>query len=165
MVTISIKSGDLPQKERRDSKLRWFTRLNLLGVAITAYLSYLHFKPSASTICTINEYLDCDIVNKSIYSELWGIPVALLGFLTYLFLLIVTRKLLKGYSFTSFHHTLTFSRVSHILWATTAFGFLFSSYLTYVEFFILQVACIFCLAQYGILMINLFIISSLIRNL
>jgi uncharacterized membrane protein len=165
MVKISIKSGDLPQRERRDRKLRWFVRLNLLALGITAYLSYLHFKPSASTVCTINAYLDCDIVNKSIYAELWGIPVAILGFLTYLFLLLVAQKLLKGFAFTALHPALTFNRVSYLLWGVTAFGFLFSSYLTYVEIFILRAACIFCLAQYLILIINLFILSSLVKTL
>ena len=54
--------------------------ISLVGMAFMTYLSYLHFAPSASSFCEIGEAFSCEAVNKSIYSELFGVPVAFGGF-------------------------------------------------------------------------------------
>jgi uncharacterized membrane protein len=55
----------------------------LVGVAIAAYLTYVHYAHT-SPICTTG---GCEKVQKSKYAELAGVPVALLGLLAYLTLL------------------------------------------------------------------------------
>src|SRR3989338_3070369 len=74
--------------------------ISILGVLLSSYLTYLHFKPSASKLCVFGENFDCDIVNKSVYSELFGIPVAIFGGLTYLLFLTIAVLLLKNYDFS-----------------------------------------------------------------
>lgn len=55
----------------------------LIGAAIAAYLTYVHYAHTAP-ICTTG---GCETVQKSKYAELAGVPVALLGLITYVVLL------------------------------------------------------------------------------
>jgi uncharacterized membrane protein len=55
----------------------------LVGAAIAAYLTYVHYAHTAP-ICTTG---GCETVQKSKYAELAGVPVALLGLITYVVLL------------------------------------------------------------------------------
>lgn len=125
---------------------RIITIASLLGILVTAYLLYQHFKPAGSTFCNVSEFVSCDVVNKSKYAEILGIPFALIGFMAYSMLFIATRFEEKIHS-----HNL----VPHLaLFAGT--GVAISLYLTYVEFFILYAICILCLTQ-QILIIIIFI--------
>jgi uncharacterized membrane protein len=55
----------------------------LVGIGIAAYLTYVHYSHTAP-VCTTG---GCEKVQKSKYAELAGLPVALLGLITYVFLL------------------------------------------------------------------------------
>jgi uncharacterized membrane protein len=55
----------------------------LAGIGIAAYLTYVHYSHTAP-VCTTG---GCEKVQKSKYAELAGVPVALLGLITYVFLL------------------------------------------------------------------------------
>ncbi len=61
--------------------LRWaVAALALVGAGIAGYLTYTHFKGSPPVCLTSG----CEVVQNSRWSKLFGIPVALLGLLTYL---------------------------------------------------------------------------------
>ncbi len=74
--------------------------LSFLAIMLAAYLAIIHYVPSAGSICSISNNMDCDKVNKSSYSNLFyalgfpdmqyaigfDIPVALLGLIAYLIL-------------------------------------------------------------------------------
>ena len=114
------------------------TLLSLLGMGVSAYLIHQHFKPSGTSFCNVNEYVNCDIVNKSEYAEISGIPVSVLGFGAYSILLVLS---------------LAASLVRYRLPAVTtgalfsAGGLAFSIYLTGIEFFVLNAICLFCLTS------------------
>jgi len=55
----------------------------LVGIGIASYLTYVHYSHTAP-VCTTG---GCEKVQKSKYAELAGVPVALLGLITYVFLL------------------------------------------------------------------------------
>jgi uncharacterized membrane protein len=55
----------------------------LVGAAIAVYLTYVHYAHTAP-ICTTG---GCETVQKSKYAGLAGVPVALLGLITYVVLL------------------------------------------------------------------------------
>ena len=57
--------------------------LALVGVVIMVYLTYLHYAPTPpeGSVCNIGEGLSCDVVNKSAYSEVFGIPMSVFGIL------------------------------------------------------------------------------------
>lgn len=50
-----------------------------LGLLFMGYLSYLHFKTTDGSLCNFGAGLSCEIVNKSIYSEVLGVPLSFLG--------------------------------------------------------------------------------------
>lgn len=54
----------------------------VIGAAIAGYLIYVHYAHTAP-ICTTG---GCETVQKSKYAELGGVPVALLGLITYVVL-------------------------------------------------------------------------------
>ena len=101
------------------------TTLTLGGVGIAGYLTYVHYA-GLNPVCGISH--GCETVQTSSYAYLAGIPVALLGLLTYLLLLITLRRqgdnaLLTGY-------------------VLTLVGFGFSLYLTYREVFTIHAICV-----------------------
>jgi uncharacterized membrane protein len=55
----------------------------LVGTGIAAYLTYVHYTHT-SPICTTG---GCEKVQRSKYAELVGVPVALLGLVTYVLLI------------------------------------------------------------------------------
>jgi uncharacterized membrane protein len=55
----------------------------VVGIGIAVYLTYVHYAHTAP-ICTTG---GCETVQKSKYAELAGVPVALLGLITYAALL------------------------------------------------------------------------------
>lgn len=165
MVNVTIKAAISPVQRKVRKFLKLFMGLNFLAILATVYLTYLHYKPSASTICKINEYWDCEIVNKSTYSELFGIPVAILGLGTYLFLFTLAWALLKGVRFTRWHKSLRAVNLFWLMFAIVAGGILFSGYLTYTELFVLQAICIFCLAQQIIIILDLFVLLTILSTI
>jgi uncharacterized membrane protein len=133
--------------------------LSFLAMGVTAYLVYLHFEPSASSVCNINATFNCDIVNKSQWSYIEigsvDIPVAIMGFLYYLAVFILSIGLFREWEYAKIHKYLTHKRVLRVLSVMTLFGALFSLYLTYIEAFVLYSFCLFCLAQQFIVLILL----------
>jgi uncharacterized membrane protein len=62
----------------------------VVGAGIAAYLTYVHYAHVAP-VCTTG---GCEKVQKSKYAELAGVPVALLGLVTYLVL--IALALVRG---------------------------------------------------------------------
>ena len=60
--------------------------LALIGAGIAGYLTYTHFRGSPPVCLTSG----CEVVQNSRWSELFGVPIALLGLLTYLSIVATT---------------------------------------------------------------------------
>jgi vitamin-K-epoxide reductase (warfarin-sensitive) len=131
--------------------LRAVVVLSFLAMGVAAYLIYLHYEPSASTVCEINAQFNCDIVNKSQWSyvDLGGfeLPVAIPGFLYYLAAFILSVGLMRDWEYHRIHHWLTTKRVLRILTLMTVLGVIFTLHLTYIEAFVLYTYCLFCVIQ------------------
>lgn len=106
----------------------------LFGFVDATYLTYSHFTKSPLS-CKILE--GCNEVTNSEYSEIFGIPLALLGSLYYLAVLFGTLL----YIDTKRRFFLI------MILPLTAFGFLFSLYLLYLMFFVINAVCIYCLGS------------------
>ena len=52
--------------------------ISIGGFGIMAYLTYIHFA-NATSFCDISETVSCDVVTTSIYSEIFGIPISIMG--------------------------------------------------------------------------------------
>src|SRR5213082_3168999 len=61
--------------------------LAIAGIAVSSVSLYHHYGSSRTSYCDIGENFNCDIVNRSTYSTVLGIPVALIGIVGYLGLL------------------------------------------------------------------------------
>ncbi len=129
--------------------------INLSALLIAGYLTRLHFKPDLSDVCNFSERWNCDIVNKSTYSTLFGVPVAIFGALTYLSLLIFSiRGLYRDQN-----------RLIPYVFLALNGALAFSLYLTGVEAFILKTFCVFCVAQQVLILLEYGIFLSFIKDL
>jgi vitamin-K-epoxide reductase (warfarin-sensitive) len=113
--------------------------LSLAGIIVSAVSLQRHYAKSATTYCHVADKFDCDIVNRSEYSTLMGIPVAGIGVVGY-GLLLVLSTLRRSRSETS----------TQLLLAALA-GLGFALYLTYVEAYILLTWCILCLTSLALI--------------
>lgn len=112
----------------------------IFGVLVAAYALTLHYSGGES-ICNINERFDCDVVNKSKWAELFGMPVALLGMLTYALVAILALKRKSVQQLLDF----TAKDFWQYVFILVVVMFAFQAYLTYVEIFFLKTYCIVCL--------------------
>jgi vitamin-K-epoxide reductase (warfarin-sensitive) len=111
------------------------TVLALIGIGLSAVSLINHYKTTPSDFCDLDETFNCDIVNRSIYSKFLGVPVAAIGLVGYIVLLVLSRINREK------------KIVSAILVLGAFVGLGFSLYLTYVEARILAVFCILCLGS------------------
>jgi uncharacterized membrane protein len=121
--------------------------LAVAGLGISSYLTYTHWA-HASVAC--GGLGSCNEVNNSKYAEVAGLPVAFLGALSYLALIGSALAWLWW-------------RPSGLAWSVMFFwglslvGTLYSAYLTYVELFVLEAVCIYCVASAGVILASLLI--------
>jgi vitamin-K-epoxide reductase (warfarin-sensitive) len=113
--------------------------LAVAGIAVSAVSLERHYAKSATTFCDLGERFNCDIVNRSEYSRVMGIPVAGIG--------IVGYGILLGLATVGRWRVETPLR---LLVAALA-GLGFALYLTYVEGYVLETWCILCLSSLGII--------------
>src|SRR6476661_11156546 len=59
------------------------------GAIVSSVSLYHHYGTSQTSYCDFGESFNCDIVNRSIYSTVSGIPVAMIGIVGYLGLLLL----------------------------------------------------------------------------
>jgi len=123
--------------------------LALLGVGISGYLTYVKLSATQAVCLGLGE---CETVQNSPYSVILGIPIAVLGLLTYLAIIALwwwSQDEQRPYA----------DLAPMILFGITLFGFLYSAYLTYLELFVLKAICPWCVAS-AIIMTVLMIINA-----
>jgi len=120
------------------------------GILLSAVSLQRHYAKSDTNFCDFSQKFSCDIVNRSEYSEIAGIPVAGIGVAGYaaLFLLSTFWK--------SRRETPT------RMLAAAIGGFAFAVYLTYIEAYQLKTWCILCLGSQAVIFL-ITILSGLIR--
>jgi uncharacterized membrane protein len=109
--------------------------LSLAGMVVSSVSLQRHYAKSATEFCDFSQKFSCDIVNRSEYSTLMGIPVAGIGVVGYAALFLLST-LWKSRAETP----------NRLLGAAIA-GLAFALYLTYIEAYELMTWCILCLAS------------------
>jgi uncharacterized membrane protein len=109
--------------------------LTLVGIGVAAYLTYVHYA-GLQPICAGGSH-GCERVESSSYASVAGIPVALLGLVGYV--AIAAALLAPGEQ----------ARLAAAALAMTGFGF--SAYLTYLELFVIDAICQWCVASAALL--------------
>jgi uncharacterized membrane protein len=111
--------------------------LALLGLGVAAYLAYVEITHVEAICGPIGA---CNIVRSSPYAQIFGIPIAVLGVLFYLLVgvLWAGQKYLPGR---------WAGLVEVELLGLSVAGLLFSIYLTWLELFVIQAVCAWCLSS------------------
>lgn len=109
--------------------------LAVAGAIVSSVSLQHHYAKSATAYCDFGENFNCDIVNRSVYSSLFGIPVALIGMVGYLALLGLATVWGKR------------EETPRMLLLASLAGLGFALYLTYIEGFVLATWCILCLTS------------------
>ena len=107
------------------------------GVLASLYGLKQHSAEIGTSACNVSQTFNCDLVNKSDYSEILGFPVAGIGLVGYL--------MIGAVAF--FYRKEKDPMVGKLLLAATVGGVLFSLYLTGIEAFVLHAWCLICLAS------------------
>lgn len=113
--------------------------LALAGIVVSAISLQRHYATSASGFCDFNQKFNCDIVNRSEYSSIVGIPVAAIGLAGYALLFVLSAFQ------QSRRETPTRLFVAALL------GLVFALYLTYVEAYKLETWCVLCLTSLALI--------------
>jgi len=142
-----------------------FIFLILAWLSISSYLTYTHYTNTAVfceiptekktdikvfKIENVKKQSSCDKVLQSSYSEIFGIPMAVLGIIFYLgilatFLLVLFNKIKK-----------------EILVLFTFIWVCFSAYFSYLQYFVIHWFCYYCFSS-AIITVLLFIFSLIFK--
>lgn len=105
--------------------------LSILNLIVSSYLFYLDLKKE-TPFCLINS--GCEFILQNKYSRIFNIPIAFLGIVYFLILLIFSFLIFKGKNYL-----IKFFKI------IITFGFLFALYLIYLQFFVIKSFCQYCL--------------------
>ena len=119
--------------------------LAVVGLGVAAYLAYVETQ-AVTAVC--GPVGDCNAVQTSEYAYLLGIPIGVLGVLGYV-------AILAAWAWGKWQGD---KRAPLVLLAMTAFGVLFSIYLTYLEPFVIGAVCAWCLTS-AVVMTALMVLS------
>jgi uncharacterized membrane protein len=124
--------------------------LAIMGLLVSIYMT-IYKITSNDNMCIGSK--DCSVVNASRYSEIYGIPVAVLGVVGYAAILAILL-LERNPGFFNQNGTM-------LLFGLSLTGFLFTLYLIFIEVALIKAYCPFCIASQTAM--TLIFILSVIR--
>lgn len=133
--------------------LRAIAIFAMLGMGLSTYSLLHHGSFVSGELCTFNATFNCDIVNRGPYSEIGGVPVALMGLLGYGFMLVAACLRMKRPADGS---------LLNFLFLASGGAMAFSLYLTGIEAFVLRAWCVVCLASQASVL-AIFVSSCVLR--
>jgi uncharacterized membrane protein len=123
--------------------------LALAGIGVSGYLTYTHWF-NKSVVCA--GFGSCDVVAQSSYSHMGPIPVALFGLLGYVAILALAAfRLRVGDRWGDWPLLL--------IWGMALGGVAYSAYLTYLELFVIDAVCIWCVTS-AVIMVGILLVST-----
>ena len=133
--------------ERRTRAL--LAALSVAGLLVSTYLTWTHLR-GVAPVC-VGGSGGCETVQASRYSEILGVPVAVLGLAGYAGLLFSTLLETEGGVFFGLFVALV--------------GVLFSGYLTWLEVFVIGAICQWCVVSAALMVGSLVLTSLRVRQL
>jgi len=140
-VSVTSEQASVAKVESSRNNLLFLaiTILAVAGIAVSAVSLERHYAKSATAFCDLGEKFNCDIVNRSEYSGVMGIPVAGIGIVGYGLLL----------ALATVYRSRAETPLRLLIAAIGGLGF--ALYLTYVEAYVLETWCILCLSSLGMI--------------
>jgi uncharacterized membrane protein len=123
-------SPALPQWPVRSS-----LSLCVVGLAVSAYLTYEHFSASTSLACPETGAISCAKVTTSAYADVLGVPVALLGLLFFVGMTVLSLP-------AAWRSPSPWPGRARLAGVTS--GVLFVVYLVWAELFRIDAICLWC---------------------
>ena len=111
--------------------------LSVIGLIDASYLTNAHYT-GAELSCGLSG--GCDTVTTSKYSEIFGIPVSLLGLVFYLVVFVSSLFYLDRGK----------EKVLNVVKWLSPFAFLASAWFVYTQLFILHAICQYCMVSAGV---------------
>ena len=127
----------------------WSAVLALAGGALAGYLTIVHYRESLLVCSGVS---DCETVQTSKYAEVAGIPVALMGLVMFLVIL--------GLTIARVVRPDLVDTATVAIFVLVAAGIGFYIYLTYLELFVIDAICQWCVAS-SLVTVGLLITESL----
>ncbi len=124
--------------------------LALVGLGISSYLTITHWGGTPIACAGVG---DCEYVNSSPYATLAGMPVSGLGAALYAGLLLGAL----GWAWRPDD-----VRLQVGYWGMALAGFGYAGYLTYVELYVLDAICVWCMTSAALLTLSLLVSTALL---
>ncbi len=118
--------------------------VGLSGAGVSVYLAKQHLAAlhgGEASICTVSEVLNCDVVNTSQYSELFGLPVAVYGIGFYFAVAFAAGLRRMGRA--------RLAGLAHVLVLAGVGSIFYSVFLAWASWQ-LGAWCLFCISLYGL---------------
>jgi uncharacterized membrane protein len=126
--------------------------LAVAGIGVAAYLTYTHYNQGA-LVCGVG---DCETVQASRYAKLFGIPIAVLGFAMYLgvLALLIVRHVRPARADVA----------TVAMFGTLLAGSIYAAYLTYLEIWVIEAVCHWCVTSAIISVLLLLVEGARLMN-
>lgn len=120
----------------------------LASIKLTMIYINVNFNPySLPSFCSINNFVDCDSVAKTTFSQFLGIPLAIWGLCLYIFILFLCFvEDLKKIKFLGFLEV--FKNPQSYIFCITFLSFCISILLASISIFEIQKICLLCVVTY-----------------
>ena len=139
---------------RNNALLLGVALLGLLGTGVAGYLTYVHYNEDA-LVCTVG---GCETVQQSDYSTMFGVPIAAFGVVMFL-----TVTLLAWLRMTN-RGPISSDLATMAAWTMLLTSLLYYAYLTYVEIWVIEAVCQWCVISSIIALIMFTLESVLLRR-
>jgi uncharacterized membrane protein len=113
------------------------TVVSIAGLGIAGYLTYEHYTGSSTLACSDKGIVNCLEVTTSTYSKVAGVPVAVLGLVFFVVMLVLQLPAMWNRPEAAI-------RRARMAWAVIGLGTVV--YLLYTELFRIDAICLWCTA-------------------
>jgi uncharacterized membrane protein len=110
---------------------------SVAGLGVAGYLTYEHYTGSSSLVCSDKGIVNCLAVTTSTYSRVAGVPVAVLGLIFFVVMLVLQLPAM-------WNRPEPIIRQARLAWAVV--GLVTVVYLLFAELFEIDAICLWCTA-------------------
>lgn len=127
--------------------------LSCFGALLSLYLFVDHYNTSEHSYCDLGTVISCSIINRSSFSELFGVPIALFGVLWFAIEAVLAWQAYHAYLCAAQKAAPAVFSLAFLLW--TCIGTIFVFYLLFAEY-LLGAICPMCTIIHCITLVLLY---------